>query len=307
MLGFAIKRLFFILGVSLGILFFVFFGLYMADNSVSDSPSYDPVPAARHAWQAATTYLKGITRGDLGEMGIRVGRQYRRVSVADEIVSTYPKSMGLLVTALFVAALVGIPLGTWAAMRRKGWLSFGTLTVTLLGISVPSFFLAALLQILEVGWYKRFGFRLVPVGGFGWDAHLVLPALVLAARPVAHLARIAYMAVTDIRDEDYVRTARAKGLSERIVLWVHIGRNASVPLLTALGVSFRFALASLPVVEYFFGWPGIGASLLDAITAGQDSAVAGMALTLGLTFLLVNLVLDLVYRYADPRVRQSAL
>ncbi len=202
-----------------------------------------------------------------------------------------------------MAALIGVPLGAVAARRSNPVLSSTTMALSLLGISLPSFFLAVGLQTLEVLSYRATGFRLVPVGGFGWDAHLVLLALVLAARPLAHLARITYATLRDIHTEDYVRTARAKGLPERVVLRVHEARNAAVPLLTALAVSLRFSLASLPVVEFFFGWPGIGAELLDAIRIGQAQAVAGMALALGLTFMLMNLTLDLLYRVADPRLR----
>jgi peptide/nickel transport system permease protein len=204
-----------------------------------------------------------------------------------------------------VAALVGIPVGVFAAVHRRSPLSLGTMTLTLLGVSVPSFFAAALLQIGEIYWYRQFGFQLVPVGGFGWDAHLVIPALVLAARPLAHLARIAYMAFSEILDQDYIRTANAKGLYDSMVMRGHAYPNASVPMLTALSVSLRFSLGSLPVVEYFLGWPGIGAALLDAIRNRQEAAVAGMALVIGLTFMLVNLILDVLYRYVDPRLKKS--
>ena len=127
------------------------------------------------------------------------------------------------------------------------------MTLTLLGISLPSFTVAALLQIGEVYWYRRFGFRLVPVGGFGWDAHLVIPVLVLAARPLAHLTRITYMTFGEILSQDYVRTAHSKGLHGSVVMWGHAYPNAAIPILTALGVCLRFSLGSLPVVEYFLG------------------------------------------------------
>jgi len=181
------------------------------------------------------------------------------------------------------------------------------MTATILGISLPSFTVAALLQIAEIYWYRTFGFRLVPVGGFGWDAHLVIPTLVLAARPVAHLARIAYMAFSDVLEQDYMRTAHAKGLSRRLVMRAHAYPNAAVPLLTGLGVSLRFSLGSLPVVEYFLGWPGIGAALLNAISSRQATAVAGLSLALGLTFMVVNLLIDILYRYFDPRLRAQQI
>jgi peptide/nickel transport system permease protein len=247
-----------------------------------------------------------MARGDLGTIALpsAMGRM-RSVRVGELLADTYPKSMGLLFLALLVAATVGVPLGVFSALRRHTPLSTGAMTLTLLGISVPSFTVAALLQVLEIHWFRRFGFRLVPVGGFGWDLHLVIPTLVLAARPLAQLARVAHMTFVDILDAPYMQTAHAKGLLKRIVLYRHAYPNAAVPLLTALGVSLRFSLSSLPVVEYLIGWPGIGAALLSAVRHRQAPGVAGMALALGLTFMLVNLLLDLLYRLVDPRLREG--
>lgn len=305
MLRFAIRRVAFILAVSLGIVFFAFFGMRMARNSTSPAPSYNPLPAAEYAWTSTLDYVGNLAHGNMGAITVRSGRSSRQVSVAQTIGDTYPKSMGLLLIALLVAALIGIPVGVFAAIHRRSPVSLGTMTATLIGVSVPSFFAAALLQIAEIYWFRATGVRLVPVGGFGWDAHLVIPALVLAARPLAHLARIAYMTFSDILEQDYIRTAHAKGLYDTMVTRGHAYPNAAVPILTALGVSLRFSLGSLPVVEYFLGWPGIGAALLDAIRNRQDVGVAGMALVIGLTFMLVNLILDVAYRYVDPRLKKS--
>jgi peptide/nickel transport system permease protein len=176
---------------------------------------------------------------------------------------------------------------------------------TLLGISLPTFFTALVLQVIEITWYQRTGVRLVPVGGFGWDAHLVLPALVLAARPLAQVARITFLSLSEAADQDYVRTAHAKGLPSRQVWAEHIMPNAAVPILTSLGVSLRFSLASLPVVELFFSWPGLGSTLLTAIRSQQTNLVISLALALGLTFMLVNLLLELATRALDPRLRMA--
>jgi len=129
---------------------------------------------------------------------------------------------------------------------------------------------------------------------------------VLAMRPLAQLSRITFNALSEAAHQDYVRTARAKGLPGRQVWIDHILPNAAVPILTALGVSLRFSLGSLPVVEFFFGWPGLGAALLNAIGARQTPLVITLALALGLTFMLVNLLLDIAYRWIDPRLRAQA-
>jgi len=304
---FALRRLGFIIVVCLGIVFFSFFGMRMASNSTRSTPSYNPIPPAVAAVGDTARYIQSLAHGDLGTIVVRTGQKATAAPLLKIIASAYPKSMGLLLLSLLVAALTGLPLGVLAAVYRHSPLSLGTMTLTLLGVSLPSFSVAAILQIAEVYWYRSSGFRLVPVGGFGWDAHLVIPTLVLAARPLAYLARIAYMALSEILDQDYVRTAYAKGLAGITVLSSHAGPNAGVPILTGLGVCLRFSLGSLPVVEYFLGWPGIGSALLDAIRNRQAVGVAGMALTLGFTFLLVNLLLDVLYRYADPRLREQEI
>ena len=307
MLRFILRRLGFIVGVSLGIIFFAFFGIRLASNSTARVADYNPLPAARYAFSATLDYVEDMAHGDLGSMLRGSGRSLRTATVREVLADVYPKSLGLLVLALIVAAGVGVPVGAFAALRRRSRIATGLMTLTLIGISLPSFTAAALLQVGEIYWYRAFGFRLVPVGGFGWDAHLVIPTLVLCARPLAQLARIAYMAFAEVLDQDYMRTAEAKGLFRRAIVLRHAYPNAAVPILTGLGVSLRYSLASLPVVEYFMGWPGIGAALLDAIRQQQAPAVAGMSLALGLTFMLVNLILEVLYRVADPRLKGQAL
>lgn len=307
MLRFVLRRLGFIIAVSLGIIFFAFFGIRLAGNSTARTPDYDPLPAARYAASATADYVERLAHGDLGMMQRGSGRLRRSVAVGEVLADVYPKSMGLLALALVVSAGIGVPVGAWAALRRRKAGSSWLMTLTLVGVSLPSFTAAALLQIGEIYWFRTFGFRLVPVGGFGWDAHLVIPTLVLCARPLAQLARIAYMAFAEVLDEDYMRTAAAKGLLRRAITLGHAYPNAAVPILTGLGVSLRFSLASLPVVEYFVGWPGIGAALLDAIRQQQAQGVAGLALALGLTFMLVNLILEVLYRLVDPRLTGQAL
>jgi peptide/nickel transport system permease protein len=182
------------------------------------------------------------------------------------------------------------------------------LTVTVVGMSIPSFFLALLLQIGSIKFYQRTGIRLVLFGPHLPDTpsllpKLALPALVLIARPLAHITRVTFIALCEVLEQDYVRTARAKGLREILVFWNHVARNAGVSILTAVVVSLRFALGSLPVVEVFFDWPGLGVTMLNGIFQRRANVVAGAALGLGVTFLLINMGLDLLYRAIDPRLR----
>ena len=144
------------------------------------------------------------------------------------------------------------------------------------------------------------------VAGYGWDVdHLLLPVLVLAARPLAYLTRSSFISLGHVMREDYIRTAYAKGAARWRAVLFHGVKNMAVPVLTAVGVSIRFSLSSLPVVEMFFSWPGMGYRLLTAINERQTDLVVAFAFALGLTFLLINLLLDVVYRIVDPRIREE--
>jgi peptide/nickel transport system permease protein len=162
-----------------------------------------------------------------------------------------------------------------------------------------------LLWVVNIQVHRRFGVPVLPATGFGWDAHLVMPALVLAARPLAQIAQVTYVSLSEVLGEDYIRTARAKGLHWRVVRNRHALRNALIPILTTLGTSLRFSLASLPVVEYFFVWPGVGLMLWEAIQSGESTLVTDLIVSLGFLFLLINLALEIIYPILDPRLRNG--
>lgn len=256
-------------------------------------------------------YLGGALHGDFGTCMQRTSPYYwgprGGFPVATVLERTVPKSAALLVLAMLLGGLVGAPLGILAALTRHRKGSLGFIALSIAGVSIPSFFLGLLLQIAEITFYKKTGIRLVPVGGFGWDNHLVLPVLVLAARPIAQVARVTYVAVAEVLDADFVRTARGKGLSDWGVLWSHVVPAAAVPILTALGTSLRFALSSLPVVETLFDWPGVGTTLLWALGTGQMDLIIALSLTLGMAFTVVNTVLGYAYTIVDPRLREKGI
>jgi len=263
------------------------------------------LPAALPAAAEFTAgYLKGLVRGDLGV----VASPYHTVAgtpVVVELARALPISLGLLAAALALAAVVGLVVGIGAALRRATRLSGLLLFASTLGVSTPSFFAAMLLIWLGVWLYRSTGAHVFPIAGFGWDAHLLLPALVLAARPAAAVTRLSFNALVEILEADYVRTAVAKGLSPRAVLLLHVLRNAGVPVMTTVGVSLRYSLAALPIVEYIFNWPGIGQGLLTAIQTQDTTTVVGMTLPLALLFVLVNLLLEVLYPLMDPRLRDA--
>ena len=214
-------------------------------------------------------------------------------------------SAGLLIVALALALVVGLGLGLAAALAGRRGGSALAVGVSILGVSTPSFLLAMLLWVLNIQVHRTFGITVLPSVGFGWDVHMIMPALVLAARPIAQLARVTHLSVSEVLGAEFVRAARARGLAGIRLYVGHILRLAWMPVLTTLGSSLRFSLSSLPVVELFFDWPGVGRALVDALNFNLAPLVVDLILSLGVFFLLVNLALDLVYPWLDPRLRQE--
>ncbi len=315
MFRFLLRRLLFIAGTIITIIFFVFFGLNLAEGS-----GLSLAECALRAFHSSLGYLQGVLHGDLGMVtrfspsgvSAMVPGQSSMVTAASRPISElileyYPRSMALLLFALALALLIGLPAGVLAALKRHSRLSFPLLTFTLLGISAPSFFAALVLQMVAIRLSQGFGLHWLVAGGFGWDRRIILPGLILAARPLAQVAKVSFVALSEVWEQDYIRTARSKGLFFRDIFTRHALKNAAITILTALGVSFRFALSSLPVVEVIFGWPGIGVAMLEAIMKKDGMVAVNLALCLGLTFMVFNLFLEMIYRYIDPRLRSEAI
>lgn len=272
-----------------------------------------------------STYNPGYPLGDALADGIKqIGNYFVSVAqgrwgitnphadpdaVVRIVTEAYPRSMGLLLLALGLGTGAGLILGTVAALTRRAGLSLFTLSLSILGISAPAFFLAVIFQATVIAITTNTGVRLLSVGGFGWDDHLVLPALVLAARPMAQVARVTFVSLNRILTQDYVRTALAKGLSTNQMLRRHALKNAAIPILTAMGMSLRFSLSTLPVVEVLFSWPGIGyyfyQGLFRANQRTDPASLVAIVVLMGITFIFINLLLDALYRILDPRLRES--
>jgi peptide/nickel transport system permease protein len=294
--SFILQRLLFAIVVLLAIIFLSYFGLNMARGMDFGAAVVD---AVSDSW----SYITRLLQGDLGTTTAGAISMLE-IPVGQVIVERLPRSLALLGISLLLASVVGLFLGIRAAARGARH-SLGILIATIIGISIPSFFAAFLLQWLVITITKESGRSFIPVGGFGWDTHLILPVLVLAARPLAQITRITFVTVRDVLNEDYVRTARSKGLRKFQIMSEHVLRNAAIPILTTIGISLRFALSSLPVVEAFFGWNGVGYTLLGAIAMRDDDLVVALLLCFGVLFILINFILDLSYRLIDPRVGQT--
>ena len=295
--AFAGKRLGFGLLILLAIILLSYLGLEMARGT-------DFWSASGYTLRSTASYVGRLIRGDLG-MSAAGSVTSQPIPVARIVSETLPRTLGLLAGSLLLSAVVGIGLGLLAATRRNQGGSLILVISSVAGMSLPSFFTALLLQLAVVRLARAIGFSILPVGGFGWDEHLILPMLVLAGRPIAQTARITYVKMREVLAMDFVRTAYSKGLTKRRVITRHAIRNAAIPILTTLTVSLRFSLSSLPVVEYFFGWPGIGLVLLKSIARQDDNTTIALLLCLGVLFILVNLAVEVVYRFIDPRLRSK--
>lgn len=293
-----LARLLIFFAIGLAIVFFTFFALDLARGA----------PAGRgldHAAEALTSYVTRLAHGDLGSTTAG-GATSRRMPVAEVLATTLPRSLGLLGVALAFATLAGVVLGVLAAISRRRITASLLLLMSILGASAPSFFVALLLQMLVVRLTQSVGHGILPVGGFGWGPEIVLPALVLAARPLSQIARITYVKTREVLEQDYVRTALGKGLSFGEVLRRHVARNVAIPVLTTVVISLRFALSSLPIVEVYFGWSGAGLALLRAISSQDDNLTVALLLTLAIVFLAVQSLLELAYPLLDARVGTSS-
>lgn len=237
-------------------------------------------------------YWHGVLHGDLGH-SLRLND-----SVTHLILQRYPYTLELTLAALVIALVGAIPAGILAALHRGKWRDNTVGVVSLFGLSFPAFALgpiAILLVSIKLGW--------LPVSGAGSFAHLVLPAITMGSGLAAILTRMVRTAMLEELGQDYIRTARAKGLPERTVLYRHALRNALIPIVTLVGLQFGALLAGAIVTETIFSWPGVGRLTITAISNRDYALVQGCILAVGLTYILVNLATDILYAVLNPRIR----
>ncbi|SDN95963.1 ABC transporter permease [Phyllobacterium sp. OV277] len=246
------------------------------------------------------SWIGGLLVGDFG-------KSYTySVPVLNLITERIAVSLPLALISLFLSTIIAIPVGLFSAARRGTLADSGTMGIAQIGVAIPNFWFALLLVYVFA-----VTLRLVPAGGFpGWNAglwagfkSLILPSIALGLPQAAILARVTRSALLDVLGEDYIRTARAKGLSRRKVLYRHALRNALIPILTILGLQFAFLLAGTIIIENVFYLPGLGRLVFQAITQRDLIVVEGVVMLLVATVILVNLLVDLSYALVDPRLR----
>jgi len=302
-LTFALRRLLLAVPVLLGVVFIVMLTLELVPGDAV------AMMLGEHATKAAVDrlrehlgldkpllvryaqYVGQLARGDLGRSIIQ------NRPVVDELADTWPATLELTVAALLIAALVGVPAGVVSAVRPNS--SFDALARlgSLFGLSMPIFWTGLVLIVVFSLWLNW-----LPVGGAGSLSHLVLPAVTLALPSVAMVSRMTRSAVLDVLGEDYVRTARAKGVGEPWVLGKHALRNAFIPILTLLGLQSGQLMGGAVLTETVFAWPGLGRLMVKAIFARDYVLLQGAVLVFALAFVVINLLVDLSYGLLDPRV-----
>ena len=305
------------------------------------SPDPAPIVLGQHATQQAMdawrdekglnepvvvqywTYLKGALRGDLGVS------YYSSTPVTKEILARFPATIELAVAAIIFASIVGIFLGVVAAVKKNSAFDAASMLLALVGVSIPIFWLGILMIMLFSGYLHllptggRINVLLEPakVTGFymidsllagNWAAfkdafiHLILPALTLGMYSMAIITRMTRSTMLDTLGQDYVRTSRAKGISEFKVIGKHALRNSLIPVTTVIGLQFGALLGGALLTESVFAWPGIGKFTVDSILKSDFPMVQGIVLLIAVVFVLVNLAADLMYAYLDPRIKYAS-
>jgi peptide/nickel transport system permease protein len=334
MLRYVVRRLLLLIPILLGVSLLIFFWIRALPGSPAEALLGErATPALVHqlrerygldkpVWRQYLAYLKTTAEGDFG-VSVATHRH-----VSDEIRQRFPATIELAIAAMLFAVTVGVPLGFFAAKKYGGFFDHATLIGSLLGISIPIFFLAILLKyFFAVKW------QLLPSVGRAdvtsdashptnfyvldaiitrdwtafWDAirHLILPAIALGSIPLAVITRITRASVLDVQNEDYVRTARAKGLPPLAVDRRHVLRNALLPISTIIGLQTGLLLSGAVLTETVFAWPGMGSWLRDAIFNRDYPVLQGGILFLAVVFVIVNLIVDLSYALINPRIRYS--
>ena len=296
------QRLLLTLPVFAGILFVSFFFTHLSGDPTDLMLPPSATDEARAAFRSAhgldqplaeqfATFCLNVAHGDFGA-SLRFEEPAMQL-VVERLGATTELALGAMAFAL----LLGIPAGVIAASRHNSALDSGIRNFTMIGQAVPSFYLGVIGILVFAVWL-----RWLPTGGRGSLAHLVLPAVTLGFNLVALIARVTRSSMLDVLRANYIRTARAKGLSERLVIWSHALRNAFIPVLTVIGLQVGLVMGGVVVIETVFSWPGVGRLAIQAIYARDYPVVQAVVFLFATIFVLVNLLVDLLYAVLDPRI-----
>lgn len=312
MTTFIIRRLLLAIPTLLGVSFLVFWSVRLvpSDPAVAmagelATPEY--IEAVRRnlgldqpIFVQYTNYLGRVVQGDLGN-SIR-----SRIPVSEELRIRVPRTLTLALASLAVSTLIGIPIGMISATKPNSLFDSGSMIFALLGVSMPIFWLGLMLMtffsVLLPRWLNL-SEPIFPPTGTGTIRHMVMPVMALAANSMAIQARMTRASMLEVLRQDYIRTARAKGQHERVVIYSHALRNALLPIITVIGLQFGTLLGGAVLTETVFAWPGIGRLLVDSIAYRDYPVIQGTVLVIAVGFVLTNILVDALYAYLDPRIQ----
>ena len=305
MLRYIIRRVLFLIPVLLGVAFCVFTLLYLTPGDparmvLGDLATEDAVQEFRNREGLNDPFLvqfgnyvwKAVTKGDIGRSYIT------KRSVAQEVLAVFPATLKLSALAMLIAILVGLPCGILSAIRQYSIFDTVTMIFAMIGLSMPVFWLGLLLILLF-----SVHLRWLPSSGFGTFKATILPAVSLSAQAISKVTRMTRSSMLEVIRADYIRTARAKGQKEFVVIWVHALHNALIPVVTLCGLQFGHLLAGAILTESIFAIPGVGRLMVSSIMQRDYPMVQGGVLFIAIAFSIVNLLVDLVYAYIDPRIK----
>ncbi len=304
MFNYLIKRLISAVPVLIGISLLLFLMLRMlpgdpAQVLAGQMASLEEIENIRHQLgldrpihEQYAVFLSRLVRLDLG----RSARTQN--PVIEEVWARLPNTLTLAVAAITLACLFGIPAGIISAVKPYSWIDYLVTLSALFGISMPVFWLGLMLVVVFSIMLKW-----LPAGGTGSWQHVILPSITLAAFVVAFIARMTRSTLIETLSQDFTTTARSKGLPEKVVVVKHALRNALIPIITVVGLQFGFLLGGAVLTETVFAWPGVGRLIVDSIMARDYPMIQGAILIFGLLYIFVNLIIDLIYAFVDPRIR----
>jgi peptide/nickel transport system permease protein len=315
-----VRRLLWAIPVMFFVTLLVFLSLHLAPGDPIDTllpaESVGSDRAARDEQARELRSRLGLDQPLYVQFGVYLGRLVRldlgrsmmtRDPIADELAPRYQATIELAVAAMIISTIIGVTVGVLSAVRANTWIDSLATTLALAGVSMPSFWLGLLMMLLfalTLGWLPASGRPASALTAEGFR-YLILPALTLGAQAAGLIVRLTRSQMLEVLREDFVRTAHAKGLRERVVVVRHALRNALIPVVTALGLQFGFLLAGAIVIEFVFAFPGIGRYLVQGVTNRDFPVVQSSVLCVSMTFVAVNLAVDVVYAWLDPRIHYA--
>lgn len=299
-----IRRLLLLIPVMLGVSFIVFTIMFFTPGDPAKIMLGERAPQAEVAALRTQmglddpfivqfyNFIRNATRGDFGRSLVT------RRPVAEELFARFPATLQLAASAVLIAVAIGIPVGILSAVKQYSFFDGAAMTLALVGVSMPNFW-QGLMMILLFSVYLRW----LPSSGIGTFRHLIMPAVTLGTSSAALITRMTRSSMLEVVRQDYIRTARAKGLAERVVINRHALKNALIPVVTVIGLQFGYLLGGAVLTETVFAWPGVGRMMVDAIRQKDFPVVQAGVLLLAVAFSIVNLVVDILYAYIDPRIK----